>query len=274
MKKILGILLALMLVSTQAFASVGLKEAGVKLGVATDIDFSAGTNVSFDGSTAIITVGSGGTITGATINSSTIGSTSPSSGAFTTLSASGTLMVTGDFTENGVATFTDAVILGNSTGDTNTFTGKITGATPLTFDGETVDVIHTILALDDPTGVSKTVTLPAVTGTVKLTGAAVALTPGAAVTLTVAKGTTLYTDAPTDNEDQTITFSGAGSSGDEVTIIFTTAGAGDEVITFESTLVRSTGTLTLGTDAGKYYVVRFISDGSHWFEVSRTAVQA
>lgn len=100
---------------------------------------------------------------------------------------------------------------------------------------------------------------------------ATALTAGAAVALTV--GARLYTDTVTDNEDQTITFSGAGSAGDEITIIFTTAGASDEIITFHATLVSSVGTLTLGTDAGKYYVVRFVSNGTHWFEVSRTAVQ-
>lgn len=175
--------------------------------------------------------------------------------------------ITGAFAANGT------VGLGNAIGDIVTVTGKVAGATPLSFDGNTADTVYTIIAVDDPTSASKTVTIPAVTGTVKLTGAAVALTPSASVSLTVAKGTTLYTDLVTDNEDQTITFSGAGNSGDEVTIIFTTAGSADEVITFQSTLCSSVGTLTLGTDAGKYYVVRFVSNGSHWFEVSRTAVQ-
>ncbi len=109
-------------------------------------------------------------------------------------------------------------------------------------------------------------------GTIPIGSAASALTPGASVTLTVGLST-IYTDTVTDNEDQTITFSGAGSAGDEITIIFTTAGTADEVITFHATLVSSTGTLTLGTTAGKFYVIRFISDGSHWYEVSRTAVQ-
>lgn len=107
---------------------------------------------------------------------------------------------------------------------------------------------------------------------IPMAGACTALTPGEAVTLTVA-ATNCYTDTVTDNQDQTITFSGAGYSGQEITIIFTTAGSADEVITFHATLVSSTGTLTLGTDAGKYYVIRFISNGTHWFEVSRTAVQ-
>jgi hypothetical protein len=175
--------------------------------------------------------------------------------------------ITGAFAANGT------VGLGNAIGDIVTVTGKVAGATPLSFDGNTADTVYTIIAVDDPASASKTVTIPAVTGTVKLTGAAVALTPGAGVTLPVAKGTTVYTDTPTDNEDQTITFSGAGSAGDEATIIFTSAGTGDEVITFHSTLCSSTGTLTVGTTAAHYMVIRFISDGSKWHEVSRTADQ-
>ena len=181
--------------------------------------------------------------------------------------------VTGTLTATGAIVANGAVTLGNAATDVITVTGKVAGATPLSFDGVTADAVYTILAVDDAASASKTVTLPSVTGTIKLTGTAVALTPAAAVTLTVAKGTTLYTDTVTDNEDQAITFSGAGAAGDEVTIIFTTAGIADEVITFHATLVSSEGTLTLGTTAARYYVVRFISDGAHWYEVSRTAVQ-
>lgn len=108
--------------------------------------------------------------------------------------------------------------------------------------------------------------------------AAVALTAGAAVALTVVPGTDqYYTDTiTTDNQDQTITFSGTGTVGDEITIKFITdaAGAGDEVITFHSTLVKSTGTLTLANVASDHYLIRFISDGTLWNEISRTAVQA
>jgi hypothetical protein len=101
MKKIFFILLMLMFVSTQAFASVGLKSAGTMLGAATDIDFSSGTNVSFNGSTAIITVGSGGTITGAVIDSSVIGGSTPAAGSFTTLTNTGLRTGTGKDILNG-----------------------------------------------------------------------------------------------------------------------------------------------------------------------------
>ncbi|MFA5340303.1 MAG: hypothetical protein WC332_00860 [Clostridia bacterium] len=108
---------------------------------------------------------------------------------------------------------------------------------------------------------------------IPMAGACTALaSDGVNTALTVAT-TNCFTLTVDDNEDQTITFSGAGYAGQEITIIFTTAGTADEVITFHATLVSSTGTLTLGTDAGKFYVVRFISNGTHWYEVSRTAVQ-
>lgn len=105
-------------------------------------------------------------------------------------------------------------------------------------------------------------------------GAAVALTAGTAVTLTV--GSRVYTDTiVTDNQNQTITFSGAGTAGDQITIIFTTdtGGSNDEVITFDSALVTSTGTLTLANVTADIYVVNFISDGTLWHETGRTAVQ-
>jgi len=149
--------------------------------------------------------------------------------------------------------------------------GTLSGASPLVLEGATADANETTIAVTDPTA-DRTITIPNKTGQVQLASAASVLTPGAAVTLTVGLSN-VYTDLVTDNEDQTITFSGAGTAGDEITIIFTTAGTADEAITFEATLVSSVGTLTLGTTTGKYYVVRFISDGTHWYEVSRTAVQ-
>lgn len=70
----------------------------------------------------------------------------------------------------------------------------------------------------------------------------------------------IYTLTPTDNTDTTITFSGAGTA--------------DEIITFHTTLVNSVGTLTLGTTAARYYTVTFVSNGTAWYEVARTAVQS
>jgi hypothetical protein len=160
----------------------------------------------------------------------------------------------------------------NAADAANAVTGTSNG---ILFEGATADTYETTLTVTDPTA-DRTIYAPDKTGYLKVntapTTAATALTPGAAVALTVGTST-LFSDTVTDNEDQTITFSGAGAVGDEITIVFITAGTADEVITFHATLVSSTGTLTLGTSAGKYYVVKFISDGTHWYEVSRTAVQ-
>jgi hypothetical protein len=173
-----------------------------------------------------------------------------------------------DLAANSTVAFMASSLATNAAEAANSVTGGTNG---LVFEGATADVHETALTVTDPTA-DRTVTIPDRTGQVQIAGAASALTPGAAVALTVGLSN-VYTDLVTDNEDQTITFSGAGTAGDEITIIFTTAGAADEVITFHATLVSSEGTLTLGTDADKYYAVRFISNGTHWFEVSRAAVQ-
>lgn len=124
-----------------------------------------------------------GTISNATDGAWILGETSEDlKFAFTsntvTLSSS-TLLDTIDFgtlkttfggapTVNAAASFTDNVTLGNAVTDITTMTGKIAGATPLTFDGTTANTVYTILAVADPTSASKTVTLPDATGTVML----------------------------------------------------------------------------------------------------------
>lgn len=142
----------------------------------------------------------------------------------------------------------------------------------LVMEGATADAFELTVAPADVTA-DRTATLPDQTGTVFLAGAATVLTPGAAITLTVAPGNRTYTLTQTDNTDGTITFSGAGAAGDRSTIVFTTTGAADEIITFHATLASSVGTLTLGTTASHYMTAVFESDGSKWHEISRTADQ-
>jgi len=152
----------------------------------------------------------------------------------------------------------------------NSVTGTSNG---LLFEGATADAHETTLTVTDPTA-DRTVTIPNKTGQVQLASAASVLTPGAAVTLTVGLSN-LYTLAINDNEDTTITFSGAGTAGDEITIVIATGAGevGDEIVTFHATLVSSVGTLTCASTATRFYVIKFISNGSHWYEVSRTAIQ-
>ncbi|MGD0020823.1 MAG: hypothetical protein ABSC54_00825 [Smithellaceae bacterium] len=154
--------------------------------------------------------------------------------------------------------------------------GTLTGATPLVFDGATVDSYTTTLNIVDPTSPSKNVYLPNKTGYLRVatqpTTAATVLTPGAAVALNVATST-LFSLTPNDGEAEEITFSGAGAVGDEVTIILVSSTSSTEAITFNATLVSSTGALTVSATAARYYVIKFISNGTHWFELTRTAVQ-
>ena len=114
-------------------------------------------------------------------------------------------------------------------------------------------------------------------GTVALeTVATVVITAGTTAAITVAPGTDqLFTyTVDTDDENCTLTFSAGGTAGDIATLIFITDGAGsnDEVMTFEGTISDSEGTLTLATGVAKRYTIRFISDGTIWNEISRTAV--
>jgi hypothetical protein len=265
MKKILVITLALMFaLSGLSFASVQLYQDAAEKGHVNQLNCSTGLTCTKVGDRVnIVTNDTGavagitsGTIAGAAINSSTIGGTTPAAGAFTTLSSTG------------------ATTIGDAIGDIVTVTGKVAGASPFSFDGATADTVYTILAVGDATSSSKTVTLPSRTGTVSLQTGTVAITAGATPALTVGVGTQLYTDTiTTDNQDQTITFSAGGTVGDRITIIFITdtGGSGDEVITFETTLVNSAGTLTLANLTAGRYAVTFVSDGTVWNEVSRTA---
>lgn len=163
---------------------------------------------------------------------------------------------------------------GTKSGGTYTVIADPSNITSAVFEGATADAFETTLAVVDPTA-DQTITFPDATGTVALNGPTVVITAGATPTLTVTPGlNTTYTDTiTTDNQDQTITFSGAGLNRDIVRIIFITdtGGSGDEVITFQTTLTNSAGTLTLANLTAGRYVVTFQSDGTVWNEVSRTA---
>lgn len=149
----------------------------------------------------------------------------------------------------------------------------------LVFEGATADAFETTVTLGDPTA-DQTVTIPATAGaagTVRLTGATVVITAGTTPTLTVPLAVDfIATDTiTTDNQDQTITFSSGGSLGQQCTLIFQTdsGGSNDEVITLHTTLTNTTGTLTLANLTANRYVLRLVSDGTVWNEVSRTGAQ-
>jgi len=69
-----------------------------------------------------------------------------------------------------------------------------------------------------------------------------------------------------------INASDGGKPLEELTFFIDTVGASSYVVTF-GTNFRSTGTLATGTVTLQRFVLRFVSDGIVWSEVSRTAVQ-
>lgn len=81
-------------------------------------------------------VSSNATITGGTINGTTIGASSAATGAFTSLSASGNLSTSGNLTVTGNATINGNTTLGNASSDTITLNAN-TASVPnnLTFSG-------------------------------------------------------------------------------------------------------------------------------------------
>ena len=154
------------------------------------------------------------------------------------------------------AAFVGSTLTTNNVDAANSVWGVSNG---LVLEGATADAFETTVTLTDPTA-DRTITIPNLTGRVQLASACSVITAGATPTLTVGLSN-CYTDTPTGNQDQTITFSGAGNAGEMLTIIFTAGAGDDEVITFQTTLVNSIGTLTVADNAGGTYAVTFLSDG-------------
>ncbi len=152
---------------------------------------------------------------------------------------------------------------------------SVTGGTnQLIMEGATGgDGFQTIVTPVDATA-DRTITIPDKTGIVLMGSTVSVITAGTTPTLTIGLSNVYSDTITTDNQDQTITFSAGGTSGDRLMIIFTTdtGGSADEVITFEPTLVSATATLTLANVTAKSYVIEFVSNGTKWFEVSRTIV--
>jgi hypothetical protein len=121
-----------------------------------------------------------------------------------------------------------------------------------------------------PATTNKTVTLPNVTGTAEVTMATTAMASGNQTITPTGSG--IFTISPTANS--TLTFSGTSAAIGSIATIFITQGTTTtRTVTFAGNC-RKVGTLATGTTANRYFLVRFIFDGTNWAEISRTAAQS
>lgn len=173
-------------------------------------------------------------IDGGTINNSTIGAATPSTGAFTTLDASGAV------------TFTTGIV----------------------FEGATADAFETTFAITDPTA-DQTVTVPDATGTFSLLHQTnLVITPGATPSWTPGASHSLSTLTP--GQDETIAAVTTGAlKGKEYVIEVVTSGTSPWVLTFGANF-KTTGTLSTGSVSAKTFIIAFVFDGTNFVEKSRT----
>lgn len=98
-----------------------------------------------------------------------------------------------------------------------------------------------------------------------------AAAPATSGTMTISTTTRRVTITPTGA--CTFNGSGGGSKDQMLTFMITTSGTNSFTLTW-GTNFRKTGTLATGTTSARFFTVTFISDGSVWWEMSRTAVQS
>jgi hypothetical protein len=106
-----------------------------------------------------------------------------------------------------------------------------------------------------------------VTGQFALFGTKTALTPGAAVTVNSSLGD-FFTLTP--GEDETINATTVGATGQVLIIKITTSGTTSRTLTIGTNFL-SAGTLATGTVSGKVFQIAFLSDGTTYTELFRTA---
>lgn len=115
-----------------------------------------------------------------------------------------------------------------------------------------------------------TYTNPVLSGTVSIASAAQTDSFSSTISMSVASGVSaLHTVACTGSTNATINLSAGGVIGQLLRIKFTTDGTGGNVITY-GTNFKSAGTHTL-TGTNKTFTSTFMSDGTSFLEIGRTA---
>lgn len=262
--------------------------------------------VSFDGSANITVPAAAGTLTGSTLAAGVTASSLTSVGTLTSLTVSGSitagqlsgstallLTATGN---NNLQLWTNGsarLVLGGS--------GNITAQTPLLFSADNTHDIGAVGATRPRTIYAGTsVVAPTFTEGTSAVVVATDIGTGAnEIPLNQMLGTLAFQDAlyPTvgqlqrqytvlaDNTvaqgldvafatqvgisaDTTLTTTVA-AAGTEACVVVVAVGTTSRTVTFGTGFAAS-GTLTTGTDAGRRFIIRFISDGTRFLEVSRT----
>lgn len=123
------------------------------------------------------------------------------------------------------------------------------------------------IAITPKSGRTANVTGLSTIGKVVLLGTKTALTPGATVAIDSTLGS-FFTLTP--GEAETINATVVGVSGQILVIKILTSGVSSFVLTF-GTNFKSTGTLATGTTTAKVFQIAFLSDGTTYNELFRTA---
>lgn len=95
------------------------------------------------------------------------------------------------------------------------------------------------------------------------------LTPGATVTVNSTLGN-FFTLTPA--QDETINATTVGAQGQILIIKILTSGTTSYTLTFGTNFI-TTGTLATGTTTAKTFMIAFLSDGTNYIELFRTAAQ-
>ena len=128
-------------------------------------------SVPFDGSSDITVTADANTLTGTTLHSTVVNSSLTNVGTLTGLTVGGATNLNNNsnsITNINTGTSTGAVTIGNSA-NTISLAGTISGASPLVFEGATLDAFKTTFAITDPTA-NNIITFPNASGTVALVG--------------------------------------------------------------------------------------------------------
>lgn len=172
--------------------------------------------------------------------------------------------------ETGQQPNTDIFKIGSGSSSTSS-NGELLGATPLIFEGATVNNSETILAVTDPTN-TRTITLPDLSGTISLIGSTAAsiksatsiAVTGLPIVLNITSNVTPITNLTKGVTGQIVVLSFVTAGITPITVTDTDSGAVDTM--------NLTGTATNFVANNSDDVLVLIYNGRYWIEIGRSDV--